>query len=56
MKGMMELWKNGIMGNKELPLKPNFPIFHYSSIPGCLLSDLCVLCGEDFFVPPILGI
>jgi hypothetical protein len=39
----MESWKNGMMENKEMPLNP---IFQYSSIPGCLLGGLCVLCGE----------
>jgi len=32
--GIMEGWNGGIMGRNEITLKPNFPIFHYSNIPG----------------------
>jgi hypothetical protein len=42
----MEKWNNGMMGNNEIPLKPNFPIFHYSNTPdsGYSTIPIYLLC------------
>jgi hypothetical protein len=50
--GIMEYWNTGIMGNKEIPLKPDFPIFHCSNIDELVKSRNSI----EFVIPAKAGI